>query len=114
MAPKAHSTDLLIQLVSSLQIFHFKTRIQKLNSMEGETRTNLNYLDQLSKFHRQQGHPVHKIPQLDKRPIDLFRLRKEVAARGGYQKVRGASCIISTHKIRQHTPETCPLKKNEF
>jgi hypothetical protein len=62
--------------------------------MEGETRTNLNYLEQLSKFHRQQGHPVHKIPQLDKRPIDLFRLRKEVAARGGYQKVRSASYIF--------------------
>lgn len=55
--------------------------------MEGETRTNLNYLEQLYKFHRQQGHPVYKIPQLDKRPIDLFRLRKEVAARGGYKTV---------------------------
>ncbi|KAG0370860.1 hypothetical protein BGZ54_003286 [Gamsiella multidivaricata] len=69
------------------ETFRFKTRIQKLNSMEGETRTNLNYLDQLYKFHRQQGHPVLKIPQLDKRPIDLFRLRKEVISRGGYQQV---------------------------
>ncbi|KAG0198705.1 hypothetical protein BGX28_007881 [Mortierella sp. GBA30] len=69
------------------EAFRFRTRIQKLNSMEGETRTNLNYLEQLHKFHSQQGHPVHKIPQLDKRPIDLFRLKKEVAARGGYQKV---------------------------
>lgn len=57
--------------------------------MEGQTRTNLNYLEQLYKFHRQQGHPVYKIPQLDKRPIDLYQLRKEVAARGGYHKVRG-------------------------
>jgi histone demethylase JARID1 len=56
--------------------------------MEGETRANLNYLEQLYKFHRQAGHPVHKIPQLDKRPIDLFRLKKEVAQRGGYQIVR--------------------------
>jgi histone demethylase JARID1 len=55
--------------------------------MEGETRANLNYLEQLYKFHRQAGHPVHKIPQLDKRPIDLFRLKKEVAQRGGYQTV---------------------------
>jgi hypothetical protein len=55
--------------------------------MEGETRANLNYLEQLYKFHRQAGHPVHKIPQLDKRPIDLFRLKKEVAQRGGYQMV---------------------------
>jgi hypothetical protein len=56
--------------------------------MEGQTRTNLNYLEQLYKFHRQQGHPVYKIPQLDKRPIDLYQLRKEVTARGGYHKVR--------------------------
>ncbi|KAF9965992.1 hypothetical protein BGZ70_003605 [Mortierella alpina] len=71
------------------EVFRFRTRIQKLNSMEGETRSNMNYVEQLHKFHSQQGHPVHKMPQLDKRPIDLFRLRKEVAARGGYQKVTG-------------------------
>lgn len=65
--------------------------------MEGETRTNINYLDQLYKFHRQQGHPVLKIPQLDKRPIDLFRLKKEVAARGGYQKV----CIMQFQTDQQ-------------
>ena len=56
--------------------------------MEGNTRTNLNYLDQLYKFHQQQGKPVTKVPTLDKRPIDLYRLKKEVASRGGYQKVR--------------------------
>ncbi|KAF9275598.1 hypothetical protein BGZ68_010662, partial [Mortierella alpina] len=71
------------------EVFRFRTRIQKLNSMEGETRSNMSYVEQLQKFHSQQGHPVHKMPQLDKRPIDLFRLRKEVAARGGYQKVTG-------------------------
>ncbi|KAF9982818.1 hypothetical protein BGZ75_005704 [Mortierella antarctica] len=71
------------------EVFRFRTRIQKLNSMEGETRSNMNYVEQLQRFHSQQGHPVHKMPQLDKRPIDLFRLRKEVAARGGYQKVTG-------------------------
>ena len=71
--------------------FRFKTRVQKLNSMEGETRANVNYLEQLYKFHRLHGHPINKVPQLDKRPIDLFRLKKEVARRGGYQK---ASFII--------------------
>lgn len=63
--------------------------------MEGETRANLNYLEQLYKFHRQAGHPVHKIPQLDKRPIDLFRLKKEVAQRGGYQIVRSFSFSLT-------------------
>lgn len=55
--------------------------------MEGETRANVNYLEQLYKFHRLHGHPVNKVPQLDKRPIDLFKLKKEVAQRGGYQNV---------------------------
>jgi len=67
--------------------------------MEGETRSNMNYVEQLHKFHSQQGHPVHKMPQLDKRPIDLFRLRQEVAARGGYQKVQeGSWCVLMSQQ----------------
>lgn len=67
--------------------------------MEGETRANVNYLGQLYKYHRLSGHPVNKIPQLDKRPIDLYKLKKEVAVRGGYQVV-GVSqlCCISVSK----------------
>ncbi|KAI9020860.1 PLU-1-like protein-domain-containing protein [Phycomyces nitens] len=71
------------------ETFRFRTRIQKLNSMEGETRANVNYLEQLSNFHISAGTPIHKIPQLDKRPIDLFKLKKEVARRGGYHIVTG-------------------------
>lgn len=74
-------------MLACVQAFRFKTRIQKLNSMEGETRANVNYLEQLYKFHRLNGHPISKVPQLDKRPIDLFKLKKEVAQRGGYQAV---------------------------
>ncbi|KAG0319065.1 hypothetical protein BGZ99_005323 [Dissophora globulifera] len=94
------------------EVFHFKTRIQKLNSMEGETRTNLNYLDQLYKFHRQQGHPVHKIPQLDKRPIDLFRLRKEVASRGGYQKVTTGKKWAEIGRELDYTRKQCTSLSN--
>ncbi|KAL1916576.1 uncharacterized protein VTP21DRAFT_5767 [Calcarisporiella thermophila] len=69
------------------KVFRFKTRTQKLNTMDGSTRANMAYLEKLYKFHRQQGSTVSKVPQLDKRPIDLYRLKKEVALRGGYQKV---------------------------
>ncbi|KAF9179557.1 hypothetical protein BGZ50_006854 [Haplosporangium sp. Z 11] len=93
-------------------VFRFKTRIQKLNSMEGETRTNLNYLDQLYKFHRQQGHPVTKIPQLDKRPIDLFRLKKEVAARGGYQKVTALKRWAEIGRDLDYTRKQCTSLSN--
>ncbi|KAG0015392.1 hypothetical protein BGZ80_009887 [Entomortierella chlamydospora] len=94
------------------EVFRFKTRIQKLNSMEGETRTNLNYLEQLYKFHRQQGHPVLKIPQLDKRPIDLFRLRKEVAARGGYQKVTSGKKWAEIGRGLDYTRKQCTSLSN--
>ncbi|ORX58008.1 JmjC-domain-containing protein, partial [Hesseltinella vesiculosa] len=67
--------------------FRFRTRIQKLNSMEGGTRANVNYLEQVQKFHRLFGHPISRIPQLDKRPIDLYNLKKEVEKYGGYQIV---------------------------
>ncbi|KAF9941972.1 hypothetical protein BGZ65_000313 [Modicella reniformis] len=93
------------------EVFRFKTRIQKLNSMEGETRTNLNYLEQLHKFHRQQGHP-HKIPQLDKRPIDLFRLRKEVTARGGYQKVTSGKKWAEIGRGLDYTRKQCTSLSN--
>ncbi|ORZ20066.1 PLU-1-like protein-domain-containing protein [Lobosporangium transversale] len=94
------------------EVFRFKTRIQKLNSMEGETRTNLNYLEQLYKFHRQQGHPVLKIPQLDKRPIDLFRLRKEVTARGGYQKVTAGKKWAEIGRGLDYTRKQCTSLSN--
>ncbi|KAK5828037.1 PLU-1-like protein-domain-containing protein [Linnemannia elongata] len=94
------------------EVFRFKTRIQKLNSMEGETRTNLNYLEQLYKFHSQQGQPVLKIPQLDKRPIDLFRLKKEVAARGGYQKVTSGKKWAEIGRGLDYTRKQCTSLSN--
>ncbi|ORZ22711.1 JmjC domain, hydroxylase-domain-containing protein [Lobosporangium transversale] len=94
------------------EVFRFKTRIQRLNSMEGQTRTNLNYLEQLYKFHRQQGHPVYKIPQLDKRPMDLYQLRKEVAARGGYQKVTASKKWAEIGRGMNYTRKQCTSMSN--
>ncbi|KAF9334904.1 hypothetical protein BG006_001254 [Podila minutissima] len=102
----------VIDRMNFKDLFRFKTRIQKLNSMEGETRTNINYLDQLYKFHRQQGHPVLKIPQLDKRPIDLFRLKKEVAARGGYQKVTAGKKWAEIGRGLDYTRKQCTSLSN--
>ena len=90
------------------QKFHFKTRRQELNSVEGGmwidipgirsaqclticnplgTRTNLNYLDQLAKFHKQHGTNLNRFPSVDKRPLDLYKLKKAVETRGGFDKV---------------------------
>ncbi|KAL1970783.1 hypothetical protein VTN77DRAFT_2617 [Rasamsonia byssochlamydoides] len=67
--------------------FHFKTRRQELNSVEGGTRANLNYLDQLAKFHKQQGTNLNRFPSVDKRPLDLYKLKKAVEVRGGFDQV---------------------------
>ena len=51
------------------------------------TRTNLNYLDQLAKFHKQYGTNLNRFPSVDKRPLDLYKLKKAVEVRGGFEKV---------------------------
>lgn len=51
------------------------------------TRTNVRYLDQLAKFHKQHGMNLNRFPSVDKRPLDLYKLKKAVAQRGGFEKV---------------------------
>lgn len=51
------------------------------------TRANLTYLDALAKFHKQQGTNLNRLPYVDKKPLDLYRLKKCVEARGGFDKV---------------------------
>ncbi|KAK2779508.1 hypothetical protein FQN53_001331 [Emmonsiellopsis sp. PD_33] len=67
--------------------FHFRTRRQELNSVEGGTRANLNYIDQLTKFHKQHGMYLSRFPSVDKRPLDLYKLKKAVDIRGGFEQV---------------------------
>ncbi|KMU74649.1 histone demethylase JARID1C [Coccidioides immitis RMSCC 3703] len=57
--------------------FHFRTRRQELNSVEG---------DQLTKFHRQHGTTLARFPSVDKRPLDLYKLKKAVEVRGGFDQ----------------------------
>lgn len=64
---------------------HIKQRVTDDNQQG--TRANLNYLDQLSKFHRQHGNNLNRFPSVDKRPLDLYKLKKAVEARGGFEKV---------------------------
>ncbi|KAH9808328.1 JmjC domain, hydroxylase-domain-containing protein [Melampsora americana] len=74
--------------------FKFKTRVQRLNSMEASARANLNFLEQLFLFHRQQGTTSSfltptkiQVPNINHRPVDLWRVRKGVKAMGGYETV---------------------------
>ncbi|KAI7560203.1 PLU-1-domain-containing protein, partial [Hortaea werneckii] len=67
--------------------FHFRTRRQELNSVEGGNRVNNDYLDQLARFHKQNGHNLNRFPSVDKRPLDLYRLKKTVERKGGFDTV---------------------------
>lgn len=69
------------------QVFHFRTRRQELNSVEGGNRVNNDYLDQLARFHKQNGHNLNRFPSVDKRPLDLYRLKKTVERKGGFDMV---------------------------
>ncbi|KAK4703193.1 [histone H3]-trimethyl-L-lysine4 demethylase, partial [Phenoliferia sp. Uapishka_3] len=69
------------------ETFRFKTRLQRLNSMEASARASLNFLEQLYIFHRQQGSTGIAVPTLGGKPLDLWRLKREVNDLGGYVKV---------------------------
>ncbi|KAJ3090446.1 hypothetical protein HK102_003698 [Quaeritorhiza haematococci] len=80
--------------------------------MEGSSRTVLNYLDQLQKFHQQQGTPFNKIPHLDKKPVDLYKLKKEVAKRGGHQAVTEAKGWAQVGRSLGLGSKTCTSLSN--
>ena len=63
--------------------FRFKTRLQRLNSLEAASRAKVNFLEQLSMFHKQQGNADATIPIIERKTVDLWRLRKEVNKVGG-------------------------------
>ncbi|MCJ1370030.1 hypothetical protein MMC20_001242, partial [Loxospora ochrophaea] len=41
----------------------------------------------LQKFHKQNGMNLNRFPSVDKRPLDLYKLKKAVETRGGFEKV---------------------------
>ncbi|CAL8256396.1 unnamed protein product [Gadus morhua 'NCC'] len=65
---------------------HFVPRIQRLNELEAQTRVKLNFLDQIAKFWDLQGCPL-KIPHVERKILDLYRLNKLVADEGGFDLV---------------------------
>uniref|UniRef100_A0A671R2X7 Lysine-specific demethylase 5D n=1 Tax=Sinocyclocheilus anshuiensis TaxID=1608454 RepID=A0A671R2X7_9TELE len=66
--------------------FRFTPRIQRLNELEAETRVKLNYLDRIAKFWEIQASSL-KIPNIERRSLDLFSLAKIVTDEGGFEAV---------------------------
>uniref|UniRef100_A0A3Q3KVN0 [histone H3]-trimethyl-L-lysine(4) demethylase n=1 Tax=Mastacembelus armatus TaxID=205130 RepID=A0A3Q3KVN0_9TELE len=65
---------------------HFVPRIQRLNELEAQTRVKLNFLDQIAKFWDFQGCTL-KIPHVERKILDLYKLNKLVAEEGGFDTV---------------------------
>ncbi|XP_036697123.1 lysine-specific demethylase 5D-like [Balaenoptera musculus] len=66
--------------------FKFTPRIQRLNELEAQTRVKLNYLDQIAKFWEIQGSSL-KMPNVERRILDLYSLSKIVMEEGGYEAI---------------------------
>lgn len=58
--------------------------------MEASARASLNFLEQLYLFHRQQGSRDISIPTLCNKPVDMWKLKREVTKHGGYNEVCSA------------------------
>ncbi|ORX34394.1 PLU-1-like protein-domain-containing protein [Kockovaella imperatae] len=67
--------------------FQFHTRLQRLNSLEAASRARINFLDQLSMFHWQRDDKPISVPTINRRPVDLWSLRKEVNKLGGHLEI---------------------------
>ena len=55
-----------------IQRFRFKTRVQRLDSIEASSRAKLNFLEQLYRFHKQQGNPRVVIPTVNHKHLDVL------------------------------------------
>ncbi|KAH9942560.1 hypothetical protein B0H21DRAFT_824117 [Amylocystis lapponica] len=76
--------------VTDTERFRFKTRLQRLNSIEASSRAKVNFLEQLYRFHKQQGNTRVSVPTINHKPLDLWLLRKEVQKLGGHEAVTKA------------------------
>ncbi|TFY73470.1 hypothetical protein EWM64_g10542, partial [Hericium alpestre] len=65
----------------------FVTDTERLNSIEASSRAKVNYLEQLYRFHQQQGNTRVSVPTINNKPLDLWLLRKEVKKLGGHEAV---------------------------
>ncbi|KAI0042015.1 hypothetical protein FA95DRAFT_1575993 [Auriscalpium vulgare] len=76
--------------VTDTENFRFTTRLQRLNSIEASSRAKINFLEQLYRFHQQQGNTRVSVPTINNKPMDLWLLRKEVQKLGGHEAVTKA------------------------
>lgn len=94
--------------------FRFTTRLQRLNSIEAASRAKINFLEQLSMFHKQQGDTHAFIPRIDHRLLDLWRLRKEVNTLGGVDEVNRLKAWTKITSALGFAPTATPQVKAAY
>ncbi|OCH95910.1 hypothetical protein OBBRIDRAFT_787757 [Obba rivulosa] len=102
--------------VTDTEKFRFKTRLQRLNSIEACARAKVNFLEQLYRFHKQQGNPRVSVPTINHRSLDLWLLRKEVHRLGGYEAVTRAKKWADLGRLLGYTgvPGLSTQLKNSY
>lgn len=55
--------------------------------IEGGTRSSLMYCDALINYHRQNGTNLNSFPSVNNRAVDLYRLKKHIENKGGFESV---------------------------
>lgn len=65
----------------------FRSRVQFFKSFKNQRRKVLWFHKQLYSCHNSVGHGISKVPSIDKRTLDLYRLWRCVQLRGGYKQV---------------------------
>ncbi|KAI0461086.1 hypothetical protein LJB42_001417 [Komagataella kurtzmanii] len=69
------------------ELFWFRARRQLLNSHKSEVEARMEFHQSLASFLRENKITISKLPSIDKRSLDLYRLRVCVKLRGGYDTV---------------------------
>jgi histone demethylase JARID1 len=80
--------------------------LQRLNSIEASSRAKINFLEQLYRFHQQQGNTRVSVPTINNKTMDLWLLRKKVQELGGYDAVR---LLVCGHRKFSSFPEKFPF-----
>ncbi|ORX95233.1 hypothetical protein K493DRAFT_301594 [Basidiobolus meristosporus CBS 931.73] len=85
------------------ETFHFSTKDNRGIPKQTAAVADEEYIQELCKFHSKQGQPIHKLPQLDHKPVDLLILKNEVALRGGFQNV-SSPCLTLLVWTQRNNP----------
>ncbi|TIB77211.1 hypothetical protein E3Q23_01435 [Wallemia mellicola] len=75
--------------------FRFRSRLQRLNTVTAASRVKTNYCRQLLRFHNQNGSFLSSNPHIERKPIDIYALKVDVARLGGYDHIERTNNWLS-------------------